>query len=310
MKDLIFGVPGRFAILRCRCCVVAWVTPQPVPGAVEDLYRDYHTHEAPERGGRRGMRSLVREAVLAAALGYPATGARRRLGRLLGGFRPLRETVVMELLGLAARERGRLLDVGCGAGAFLARMRDLGWEVLGLEPDPRAARVARETFGLEVVAASLQEAELPEGSFDVVTLNHVVEHVPDPVDLLAGCRRVLRPGGRIVVLTPNVESLACRIFGRWWRGWEVPRHLVLFSVGSLGRVAERAGLRVRELRSTARGARHFWTASRLLRRQGGLPAEMPVRVGWQLRLEGLLFQLVEQTLGGSRGEEIFLVATR
>jgi SAM-dependent methyltransferase len=213
---------------------------------------------------------------------------------------------------LKADERGRLLDVGCGNGQFLAQMQKLGWEVMGVELDPEAVRIAEERFGLRVFQGTLEEARLPDGSFDTVTMNHVIEHVPNPIGLLAECRRILRPGGKLVVVTPNIESLGHRLFREAWRGLEVPRHLYIFSPRALQECAERAGLKVLKLWTTARSALWMWAASRLIRRNGILPGGSPQRLGLWLKLEGLAFWAIAYGLCALReaGEEIVLMASK
>ena len=107
---------------------------------------------------------------------------------------------------LKADDRGRLLDVGSGNGLFLHQMKRLGGAVAGVELDGRAASVARAKFGLEVFEGPLEEATFPDEYFDAITMNHVIEHVLDPVGLLKECRRVLRPGGKLVVTTLNIQK--------------------------------------------------------------------------------------------------------
>jgi 2-polyprenyl-3-methyl-5-hydroxy-6-metoxy-1,4-benzoquinol methylase len=114
--------------------------------------------------------------------------------------------------------------------------------------------VAHEKFSLNVFQGTLEEAEFPDEHFDTITMNHVIEHVPDPIKVLEECRRELKPGGRLVVVTPNIKCLGHYIFRENWRGLEVPRHLFLFSLPSLRACAEAAGLEASELRTTARRA--------------------------------------------------------
>ncbi|MDQ6691916.1 MAG: class I SAM-dependent methyltransferase, partial [Candidatus Dormibacteraeota bacterium] len=99
--------------------------------------------------------------------------------------------------------RGRLLDVGAGIGTFLALARDRGWQVAGSEVSDSAVRLAADRHGLTLVQGQLETAELGLGSFDVVTLWHVLEHVPSPFRTLRTCRRLLRPGGLVVIAVPN-----------------------------------------------------------------------------------------------------------
>jgi 2-polyprenyl-3-methyl-5-hydroxy-6-metoxy-1,4-benzoquinol methylase len=148
---------------------------------------------------------------------------------------------------LPALACGQLLDIGCGNGSFLAGMRERGWEVQGLEPDSEAADLARKRHGLKVITGTLEETSLSVSSVDAITLNHVIEHVPDPVGLLSECRRILKPGGKLVVATPNVESLAHRMSGVRWQHLDPPRHLCLFSSRALTACVEKAGLQPESL---------------------------------------------------------------
>ncbi|MEN3036859.1 MAG: class I SAM-dependent methyltransferase [Candidatus Methanosuratincola petrocarbonis] len=161
-------------------------------------------------------------------------------------------------------------------------------------------------LGLEVIGGNLEAAEFPSRHFDAITMNHVIEHVPDPIGTLKECCRVLKPGGKLVVVTPNIGSMGYQVFGEHWRGLEVPRHLHLFSPRSLRTCAERAGLRVSDLRTTARNARFMYYASAIIRRDGALPGGSPARTGMDMR--GFAFQAIEHARGG--GEEIVMEARR
>jgi 2-polyprenyl-3-methyl-5-hydroxy-6-metoxy-1,4-benzoquinol methylase len=106
----------------------------------------------------------------------------------------------------------RLLDVGCGSGTYLKLMRDLGWQVRGVELDIGAVQTARRA-GLDVRQGAMDEVD-PEldGVFDVVTVGHVIEHTHDPVAVLRGTWRVLKPHGIVWIGTPNLGSLGARLF--------------------------------------------------------------------------------------------------
>lgn len=106
---------------------------------------------------------------------------------------------------LEANEKGRPLDVGCGNGAYIDQMRQLGWDVVGIEPDGEAASTAMKS-GLNVFRGSLEDAKFPAEHFDIVTMNHVIEHVANPAILLKECRRVLKPVGRLVVATTKYQE--------------------------------------------------------------------------------------------------------
>jgi 2-polyprenyl-3-methyl-5-hydroxy-6-metoxy-1,4-benzoquinol methylase len=149
-----------------------------------------------------------------------------------------------EVLDALDPYRGRLLDVGCSIGLFLHLAGERGWDGIGLEPAPRARNHAEDVYGLDVRDESLEEASFPDGSFDTVTLLSVLEHATDPLALLGACARVLRPGGALYVIVPNVESLACRVLGADTRTFDGRNHLVYFSPATLTDALGRAGFEV------------------------------------------------------------------
>lgn len=135
---------------------------------------------------------------------------------------------------------GRLLDVGCGNGSFMQVARGCGWDVVGIDPDPKAVAHALGQ-GLRVIQGDIEHFEGASEIFNVITLNHVIEHLHDPVAVLKACYRLLKPGGSLWLETPNVDSLGHRRYLKNWRGLETPRHLVLFNQKSLTKALADAG---------------------------------------------------------------------
>ncbi len=318
LRDRLFRAPGVWHLLHCSRCGLAWLSPRPASQEIGKLYISYYTHTASNRtlGGIDTLKKAVKSDVLATAFGYKEIildGVNQILGRLLSRVGPLRDIVGSKVMWLKASQRGRLLDVGCGSGHFLSQMKDLGWDVVGVEPDAEAARIARERFGLNVYQGTLEEFEFPECTFDVVTMSHAIEHLCDPISSLRECLRVLKKGGRLVVVTPNIKSLGRRCFGIAWRAWDPPRHLFLFSPLTLRKCTELAGLQIQVVKTTAAEAHSIWYASRFLRRYGNLPDNLQQRVSWRLRLEGYLFWFLEHLLVRFRrslGEGIVIVASK
>lgn len=312
LRDRLFGAPGIWSLMECPKCHLAWLNPHPIPEDIGRLYSQYFTHQVPDANKSilAGLRRFVKASVLQYEFGYRMAGSCRLLGSVFGRIGPLEDMVGGEVRYLKAEERGRLLDVGCGNGEYLERMRQLDWDVIGVEPDEKAACIAREGFGLEIITGSLEDAEFTDESFDAITMNHVIEHASDPLGLLKECRRILKPGGRLVVITPNIQSLGRRMFKEAWLHWDPPRHLFLFSLPSLRLSAERSGLDVIDLRTTAKGARWIWVASSLIKRDGRLVHTPARRPGASLRLQGLFFQAGEHAYQRNAGEEIVLIATR
>jgi SAM-dependent methyltransferase len=148
---------------------------------------------------------------------------------------------------------GDLLDIGSHCGFFLRKARDRGWRVLGLEPSPSSSRLAREQFGLDVRTSTLEDADIPDASFDVVTLVDVFEHVDTPRPLLKEIRRVLRPAGRVFIKVPNVRYVLLKhrslrhVPGLLKDVFDAREHLVYYSDGTLARMLRSSGFGVEVL---------------------------------------------------------------
>ena len=273
LHDRHFGVEGVWRMLRCDPCDRFWLDPAPDPGALYGSDRDYYTHaehREPDGGAPKGFEPWLKRAVPAARLGYRGrvSPLARCAGRAISSFGPFRTIGERAVMWLPPQAGGWLLDVGCGSGELLARMGDLGWSVAGVELDPEAASVARDLSGARI-AATLDEVET--ATYDVVILDHVLEHLPDASATLDGCLRVLRPGGRLSLATPNPSSAALERFGASWLHWDPPRHLELRGERALRRLVEESGFAVERVFSCAGSAHFAWSASRGIERDGALP---------------------------------------
>lgn len=144
---------------------------------------------------------------------------------------------------------GRLLDLGTGAGRYLHSMKELGWVAVGLDLDLSLLAYAHRSKNLEMVVGRAEAVPFRQGTFDVVVMRHVLEHLPAPADALRQIRRVLKVGGLLRVETPNVDSLQARWFASNWFHLDAPRHLVLYSPNTLEATLEKAGFAVLGLRT-------------------------------------------------------------
>ena len=228
LSDSLFGAPGQWNLFKCprSNCGLIWLNPAPLPAELHKVYAHYYTHDATaESLGRKAVRLLYNG--LSKLIQWPIglAQARRR----------------MEYLYLDDKFSGRLLDIGCGDGAYLRFMAARGWKAEGIDLDEQALKRARDLYRLNVSQGTLEEKDYTDSSFDAVTLRHVIEHLPDPLGTLRHCLRILRPGGTLVVVTPNSESLGHGITHEYWRGLEVPRHLNIFSLTALRRCARELG---------------------------------------------------------------------
>lgn len=218
LSDAFVALPlvgeHEFRYRRCRSCGLAQLAETPSIGALRTRYA---THYQP-------------------VCGEFVTGRRSLLSRL--------RKVNFDLMARRIEARvpkGRLLEVGCGSGVFLVAMRRRGWVVAGLEPHQTSAQDLRTHHGLDVRAGMLEDAPIQWGPFDAVALLDVIEHLVDPAAALAKVRALLRPGGVLILATPNVASLEHRLFGRQWFALQPPDHLWLFSPDSLRRTVAMAG---------------------------------------------------------------------
>jgi len=213
--DRLHRLPGTFKFVRCRQCGLVYQNPRLTPATLADYYPDDYP---PHRTGRRPTLWDRLDLSLAYAKRVYA------IRRFRGG--------------------GRLLDVGCGAGGFLQAMAAAGWEVYGLEPSPRAAKAAAEASGAPIITARLEDADLPNEFFDLVTLWDVVEHLHDPRAGLKKAWGALRAGGLLVASTPDLDSPDRKIFRKYWFGYDLPRHLYIFNRKTLTILLDQIGFEV------------------------------------------------------------------
>lgn len=251
VDDTFFAAPGKWQMMRCASCGAAYLNPRPTARSVGAAYSGYYTHGGggPGPAAAGGVKEAIRRWVrvfgsqYAASLASRSGRGRPQLGGLIVRRLPIfRELVDAGYRHLRAPRPGadRLLDIGCGSGDFLRRAEFLGWSAEGVDVDPEAVSVARAS-GLKAAVGSLEVFESVRDAYDVVTCNHVIEHVHKPLELLRGIHRILKPGGLLWIATPNIDSVGHRLFGSSWRGLEVPRHLAIFSRNAMVRAVDELG---------------------------------------------------------------------
>jgi len=166
--------------------------------------------------------------------------------------------------------KGRLLDVGCATGNFMKVAREKGWQVLGIEPIDKAAQLARENYQLEVMTGTLSTLQLPESTFDVITMWDVLEHLPSPKQSFKKSWEILRPGGLLVFSIPNLASVDRYLFGKYWIGWDPPRHFHLFSAQTLQQLVAVSGFEIVAKKCVLGGKGTFLLSLDLMINQGKL----------------------------------------
>lgn len=214
-EDVFGKLKGQLGLARCRDCGFRFTSPRPDSAALTEFYdgTTYVCHDADSEDSTRGS-------------GY-----------------------LLPLLG----KPGRLLDFGCGAGAFLALARAAGWDANGYEPGSRG----REACAARELPVTADLGSLADHSFDAITAVHVYEHVPDLRATLAEFRRLLRPGGRLCLEVPNARSLRARLaplssrFDERYRAF--PIHLSYFTFGSMRTLFGKNGWDVETLTTSGMG---------------------------------------------------------
>jgi 2-polyprenyl-3-methyl-5-hydroxy-6-metoxy-1,4-benzoquinol methylase len=307
LNDWSFGIPGSWDLSRCPACEVVWLDPQPIEEDVPKLYSRYYTHNENATTRFDGLREAILRCVLPRK-GYPVHTTERLLPRVLSHVPSLAQAAALDVMDVSACSVGTLLDVGCGNGAFLQRMQGLGWNVTGVEPDPAAVAYAQER-GLRVFAGQISDVPT-DTRFDVITANHVIEHVINPVGFLKKCAEYLNPhGGQFIITTPNLRGVGHRWFKSYWRGLEVPRHLVMFSPRALSQCVVQAGLRLSTIRTETRLARMIYNLSSCAK-AGEMRVAEKSNFRVTTKLAAYLFQALEDswiTYQEDVGEEIYCV---
>src|SRR5262245_39438204 len=222
----------EFDLLRCANCGIVILDPRPVDDAIAGLYPpEYEPYRFDQ------LNPIVK-----AGRDFVQREKSRRIARYVA-------------------EGGTIVDVGCGGGALLQllrahtdhRFRLVGWDYPGPHLDTLAA------CGIETIASAIDSAPAPQ-DVDVFVLNQVIQHIPYPDRLIGKLADALSPGGHIVIETPNTRALDARWFrSRYWGGYHIPRHLILFDDMNLRRIVERAGLHVVESANLPSPA--FWVQS-------------------------------------------------
>jgi SAM-dependent methyltransferase len=274
--DRQHGIPGRWQLSRCVGCGLVQIDPLPARDRLGALYPPaYYAHRASGSTFRPIRPSAARRFVLRHRLGYPP-------GR--GG--PLERAAAALLAPFVSRRKllpwigaGVLLDVGCGVGSALWRLRAAGWTVHGVETDDEAAAVGRAQ-GLDIRTGDLVAAGFPAAHFDLVRLSHVLEHVPAPLEVLREVRRILKPDGRLWMALPNIGSRNFERHGARWFPLELPRHLFHFTPDTIRAACAAAGLRVVAVRFRSSADLHAQTLEYARRERaaasGAAPAGRPL----------------------------------
>lgn len=205
-----------FSIWQCNNCTVRFTQNIPDIASITPYYKSsaYISHTDTKSGMINKVYHIVRNITLQ---------SKKKL--------ILKETNL---------NKGSLLDVGAGTGAFINTMQHAGWQINGLEPDETASNIALQKFGLKFQQPN-HIYQLPDNAFDAITLWHVLEHVHDLSGYMQNFARLLKPEGKLFIAVPNYKSSDAEIYNKYWAAYDVPRHLYHFSAKSMNLLATKYG---------------------------------------------------------------------
>lgn len=237
----------EFNLLQCKKCRLCFVDPIPAQEVQESFFK---AESAPvsRRDITRFNKKVWRFKLAINKLSL----------QLFRGYKfyPVKNNLLLKILiwpcTLVALKnmihfqgQGRILDVGCNTGMYLAILKELGWETYGVEPEASLYNEAKKRAG-NVFNGTLEQAEFPDKYFDVIRFNQVFEHIPDPIATLAEVKRILSDDGLIYIEVPNQKSFSFYAFGEDFYG--CPMHLNIFSPETITLLCAKLGLKVKRIK--------------------------------------------------------------
>lgn len=206
-----------FTIVQCQSCQFKFTNPRPEVHELGEYYKsqEYISHSNTSKGLINYLYQTVRKYTLLKKL------------QLISKF----------------YKTGTLLDIGCGTGEFLKVCKDAKWTVLGIEPDEITRKNASEKYDLDVKDEKFIQ-ELEAESFDIITMWHVLEHVPFLNERIQDIRRLIKPNGLIIIAVPNCNSLDAKIYKEDWAAYDLPRHLYHFTPNDISTLFKNHGFKL------------------------------------------------------------------
>jgi len=226
-KDILYRCPGDWVLLECMDCQLIFT----VPFLTQDILLKYYPKEYSPYNPKAGLRGSIIGSLLRSAAMLPYCF---RFGSPEWAETP--------------SGKGILLEIGCGAGTFLKQMTEIGWKCWGADVSPLVVERARKNVPQATILQSSFEELSPKETFDMIMMSNVLEHLPDPVSAVRKCFELLAPGGKLIIILPNIDSFEAKLFGRYWIGLDIPRHMVHFREHVILRLLKTIGFSVVKIR--------------------------------------------------------------
>lgn len=210
----------KFNLVTCKACNFVFTNPRPKQSEIGRYYQveNYISHTGTQSGLVNKLYHFARKFTLKQKL---------------------------KLVNSLA-QKGLLLDIGCGTGNFLQVVKNDGWKIIGVEPDPSARKLAIETCGENIHEESFL-SKVENQKFDIITMWHVLEHVHELDQRMGQLKNLLKPGGRIIVAVPNCASKDAAHYKAFWGAYDVPRHLYHFKPSDIKNLFDKNSFEVEKI---------------------------------------------------------------
>jgi 2-polyprenyl-3-methyl-5-hydroxy-6-metoxy-1,4-benzoquinol methylase len=256
-----------YQLVKCKQCELVYLNPRPIQHLINEGYSyEYHINRILKKEPK--TEKEIEEEI------NKHVGHAEELTRRCGG-------------------KQKLLDIGCSAGFFLACMKRHGWDVTGIEISDWASRYARERLGLNVFTGSVEDTEIKE-RFGVVTMLHILEHLPDPLRTLKSVAQIVENDGLLVIKGPNFGSFDRIWHGDNWRAYHLPSHLYHFTAKTYSMILREAGFEIKRIIFQRWNPITHWKEIRL---GGGLRTDYPPDAVSSMGMNGPDINLLSKLIG-------------
>jgi len=232
-RDYRYNYKKEFNVVKCNQCGLIYLNPRPTFESIIKLYeRDY----TPE--------DIINSSLITKT----------------ANWKIIIKGILYRLYGYIGKlpKNAKILEVGCGEGNILEILLKRGCEIWGVEPNPKASEICKKK-GLNVLCSSLEEANFGNGSFEVVIMSQVLEHLPSPKRSLKEVNRIVKHGGKVYIYCPNAESYLSKFFGKYWHGWHIPFHFYNFTQKTIFKLTNDVGFNIKKIGTAT--PPHFFTIS-------------------------------------------------
>lgn len=240
--DKNLNIKKYFYISKCKNCLASFLNPQPEYKELEEHYLKDKYYSLKNIETKESKKTRLKLKL------YNIYFNSNRNNLLLKTiFSPIKFIV----RGTNLTKGNKLLDVGCGSGQFLYEMKELGMDVQGVEPG-ELNEEENKKYSLNIKKSNLIDAKYKKESFDLITINHVLEHLDNPNETLNEINKILKKDGKLILAIPNTSSLAYWIFKKNWYQLDVPRHIINYSNKNIKLILEKNGFKIKRTRYNSR----------------------------------------------------------